>query len=90
MLNRNRVIGLVLITVLLLAAAPAVLGAFSPEVFVVDQPVIDDTVNITRATIGEPGHSPVTTACGISESIKTTRSRSTSLSVACNRTCWRT
>ena len=55
MLNRNRVIGFVLIAVLLLAAAPAVLGAFSPEVFVIDQPVIDNTVNITRATIEEAG-----------------------------------
>ena len=55
MLNRNRVVGLVLIAVLLLAAAPAVLGAFSPEVFAIDQPLIDNTVNITRATVGEAG-----------------------------------
>jgi uncharacterized surface protein with fasciclin (FAS1) repeats len=55
MLNRNRVIGFVLVAVLLLAAAPAVLGAFSPEVFAIDQAVIDDTVNITRATAGEAG-----------------------------------
>ena len=55
MLNRYRVIGGVLIAILVLAVAPTVFGAFTPEVFVIDQPTIDNTVNVTRATIDEPG-----------------------------------
>ncbi len=55
MLNRYRVIGGVLIAILVLAVAPTVFGAFTPEVFVIDQPTIDDTVNVTRATIDAPG-----------------------------------
>ncbi len=55
MLSRNRVIGLVLIAVLLLTAAPTVFGAFSPEVFVIDQSSVDDMVTVTRATIGDAG-----------------------------------
>jgi uncharacterized surface protein with fasciclin (FAS1) repeats len=55
MLNRYRVIGVVLIAILVLTVAPAVFGAFSPEVFVIDQPTIDNTVNVTRATVSEPG-----------------------------------
>ena len=55
MLNRYRVIGVVLIAILVLTVAPTVFGAFSPEVFVIDQPTVDNTVNVTRATVGEPG-----------------------------------
>ena len=55
MLNRYRVIGGVLIAILVLAVAPTVFGAFTPEVFVIDQPTIDNTVNVTRATIDAPG-----------------------------------
>ena len=42
MRSRNRVISVSLVAVVLLAllaVAPAVLGAFAPEVFAVDQPV---------------------------------------------------
>ena len=55
MLNRYRVIGGVLIAILVLAVAPTVFGAFTPEVFVIDQPSVDNTVNVTRATIDAPG-----------------------------------
>ena len=55
MLNRYRVIGGVLIAILVLAVAPTVFGAFTPEVFVIDQPSVDSTVNVTRATIDAPG-----------------------------------
>jgi uncharacterized surface protein with fasciclin (FAS1) repeats len=59
MLNRNRVIGVVLIAAIfvltVLVAAPAVFAAFAPDVFTVDQPTIDGRINITRATINEPG-----------------------------------
>jgi uncharacterized surface protein with fasciclin (FAS1) repeats len=59
MLNRNRVIGVVLIAAIfvltVLVAAPAVFAAFAPDVFTVDQPTIDGRINITRATLNEPG-----------------------------------
>ncbi len=55
MLNRYRVIGVGLIAILVLAVAPTVFGAFTPEVFVIDQPTIDNLVNVTRATVDEPG-----------------------------------
>ena len=55
MLNRYRVIGVGLIAILVLAVAPTVFGAFTPEVFVIDQPTIDNIVNVTRATVDEPG-----------------------------------
>jgi transforming growth factor-beta-induced protein len=59
MLNRNRVIGGVLIAAVVvltvLIAAPAVFAAFAPDVFAVDQPTVDGRVNITRATMNEPG-----------------------------------
>ncbi|MBK8047976.1 MAG: fasciclin domain-containing protein [Anaerolineales bacterium] len=55
MLTRNRLIGFVLVAALLLAAAPAVFAAFSPEVFAINQPVIDNMVRVTRATTDGPG-----------------------------------
>ena len=55
MLNRNHGIGIMLIAVLVLSVAPAVFAAFAPEVYAVDQPTVDNTVRITRATINDPG-----------------------------------
>ncbi len=55
MLNRNHGIGIMLIAVLVLTVAPAVFAAFAPEVYAVDQPTVDNTVRITRATINDPG-----------------------------------
>ena len=59
MLNRNRLIGVVLIAAMLivtvLVAAPAVFATFAPEVFTVAQPIVDSRVTVTRATLNEPG-----------------------------------
>lgn len=59
MLNRNRLIGVVLIAAMLivtvLVAAPAVFATFAPEVFTVAQPIVDNRVTVTRATLNEPG-----------------------------------
>lgn len=59
MLYRNRLIGVMLIAAMLvvtvLVAAPAVFAAFAAEVFVIDQPIVDGHVTVTRATINEPG-----------------------------------
>lgn len=46
---------LVLIIVFFFAFGPNVLAQFSPDVFVIDQPVIDGTVTVSRAVINEPG-----------------------------------
>lgn len=41
--------------VLIFASGPIVQAQFAPDVFVVDQPVIDGTVTVSRAVINEPG-----------------------------------
>ena len=48
--KRTYVLSSVLILLALLGIAPAVLAQFTPDVFTVDQPVIDNTVNVTRLT----------------------------------------
>jgi len=53
--KRTYVLSSVLILLAVLGIAPAVLAQFTPDVFTVDQPVIDNTVNITRLTSGGPG-----------------------------------
>src|SRR5690606_30673929 len=53
--KRTYVLSSVLILLALLGIAPAVLAQFTPDVFVVDQPVIDNTVNVTRLTSSGPG-----------------------------------
>ena len=53
--KRTYVLSSVLILLALLGIAPAVLAQFTPDVFTVDQPVIDNTVNVTRLTSGGPG-----------------------------------
>ena len=55
MFRRNRWIGLALVAGILLLAAPAVWAAFTPEVFAVDQPLVDNVVVVTRATSDGPG-----------------------------------
>jgi len=39
----------------LLGIAPAVLAQFTPDIFAIDQPVVDNQVNITRLTSNGPG-----------------------------------
>ena len=53
--KRTYVLSSVLILLALLGIAPAVLAQFTPDVFTVDQPVIDNTVNVTRLTSSGPG-----------------------------------
>ncbi|HRW48758.1 MAG TPA: fasciclin domain-containing protein, partial [Caldilinea sp.] len=53
--KRTYVLSSVLILLAVLGIAPAVLAQFTPDVFVVDQPVIDNTVNVTRLTSSGPG-----------------------------------
>ena len=55
MLKRTYVLTLVLILLALLGIAPAVLAQFTPDIFTVDQPVVDGQVNITRLTSNGPG-----------------------------------
>ncbi|HAJ38352.1 MAG TPA: hypothetical protein DCL15_22000, partial [Chloroflexi bacterium] len=53
--KRTYVLTLVLILLALLGIAPAVLAQFTPDIFTVDQPVVDGQVNITRLTSNGPG-----------------------------------
>ncbi|MBW7882908.1 MAG: fasciclin domain-containing protein, partial [Caldilineaceae bacterium] len=53
--KRNHWIGIVLIALALLGLAPAVLAQYTPEIFTVDQAIVDNMVNITRVTSDGPG-----------------------------------
>jgi len=53
--KRTYVLSLVLILLALLGIAPAVLAQFTPDIFAIDQPVVDNQVNITRLTSNGPG-----------------------------------
>ncbi|MBE2236881.1 MAG: fasciclin domain-containing protein [Caldilineaceae bacterium] len=53
--KRTYVLSLVLILLALLGIAPAVLAQFTPDIFTIDQPVVDNQVNITRLTSNGPG-----------------------------------
>ena len=53
--KRTYVLSLVLILLALLGIAPAVLAQFTPDIFTIDQPVVDNQINITRLTSGGPG-----------------------------------
>jgi uncharacterized surface protein with fasciclin (FAS1) repeats len=53
--KRTYVLTFVLILLALLGIAPAVLAQFTPDIFAVDQPIVDGQVNITRLTSNGPG-----------------------------------
>ncbi|MCL4829930.1 MAG: fasciclin domain-containing protein, partial [Caldilinea sp.] len=55
MRKRTHVLSLVLILLALLGIAPAVLAQFTPDIFIVDQPIRDNVVTITRVTSNGPG-----------------------------------
>jgi uncharacterized surface protein with fasciclin (FAS1) repeats len=55
MLKRNYWIGLAVVALAVLGLAPAVFGQFTPEVFAVDQPLIDNQVTVARVTSPGPG-----------------------------------
>ncbi|MEZ4611065.1 MAG: fasciclin domain-containing protein [Caldilineaceae bacterium] len=54
-MRKRNILSLLLVVVLILMAAPIVLAQYSPEVFTVDQDVVNGTVKVTRATINGPG-----------------------------------
>ena len=55
MRNRTHVFGILLIALLVLCLAPVALAQYHPDVFAIDQTVVDNIVNITRATTNQPG-----------------------------------
>ncbi|MFO7635259.1 MAG: fasciclin domain-containing protein [Caldilinea sp.] len=55
MRKRTHVLSIVLILLALLGIAPAVLAQFTPDIFAVDQPVVDNVVTVTRVTSNGPG-----------------------------------